>query len=58
LAEMGKGNQVEVNWLTANQQWAIRTLVDAWVELVPSGPMMVRGMSGPPAPYIPSGGYG
>lgn len=58
LAEMSEGVQVEVNWLTANQQWAIRALVDSGVELVPSGPMMVRGLPGPPAPYIPSGGYG
>ncbi len=58
LAEMGEGAVVQVNWLTAGQQWAIRTLVDAGVELHPSGPMMVRGLSGPPAPYIPSGGYG
>jgi GNAT superfamily N-acetyltransferase len=58
LAQMSEGDQVEVNWLTAHQQWAIRTLVDAGVELVPSGPMMVRGMPGPPAPYIPSGAYG
>jgi ribosomal protein S18 acetylase RimI-like enzyme len=57
LAAMSVGT-VEVNWLTANQQWAIRTLVDAGVELVPSGPMMVRGLPGPPYPYIPSGGYG
>jgi ribosomal protein S18 acetylase RimI-like enzyme len=58
LTEMSEGTRVEVNWLTANQQWAIRTLVDSGVELHPSGPMMVRGMPGPPAPYIPSGGYG
>ena len=57
LAEMSVGT-VEVNWLTANQQWAIRTLVDSGVELVPSGPMMVRGSPSPPSPYIPSGGYG
>lgn len=58
LAQSSEGTQVEVNWLTASQQWAIRSLVDAGVELVPTGPMMVRGMPGPPAPYIPSGGYG
>jgi hypothetical protein len=57
LAEMGDG-KVQVNWLTAKQQWAIRTLVAAGVELSPSGPMMVRGFSDPPFPYIPSGGYG
>jgi GNAT superfamily N-acetyltransferase len=58
LAEMSEGAVVQVNWLTANQQWAIRTLVDCGVELHPRGPMMVRGMTGPPTPYIPSGGYG
>ena len=58
LFEMGEGTHVEVNWLTASQQWAIRTFVDSGVELYPYGPMMVRGMPNPPAPYIPSGGYG
>ena len=58
LSEMDEGRLVRINWLTARQQWAIRTLVDSGVELYPSGPMMVRGMADPPAPYIPSGGYG
>lgn len=58
LSEMGEGVLVEVGWLTAKQQWAIRALVDCGVELHPVGPMMVRGLPGPPAPYIPSGGYG
>ena len=58
LPEMGEGTIVQVNWLTARQQWAIRTLVDSAVELHPHGPMMMRGPPGPPAPYIPSGGYG
>ena len=30
----------------------------AGIELQPYGPVMVRGMDGPPSPYIPSGGYG
>jgi len=58
LAEMGGGKVVQVNWLTAKQQWAIRSLVTSGVELSPYGPMMVRGLSDPPYPYIPSGGYG
>ena len=58
LSEMDEGALVEVGWLTAKQQWAIRTLVDCGVELHPCGPMMVRGLPGPPTPYIPSGGYG
>jgi hypothetical protein len=47
-----------VNWLTAPQQWAIRVLIGSGVELQPYGPVMVRGMPGPPSPYIPSGAYG
>ena len=30
----------------------------AGIELQPYGPVMVRGMDGPPSPYIPSGGFG
>jgi ribosomal protein S18 acetylase RimI-like enzyme len=58
LAEAPPGETVEINWLTAVQQWAIRVLIEAGVELQPYGPVMVRGMPGPPSPYIPSGGYG
>jgi GNAT superfamily N-acetyltransferase len=58
LAEAPAGETVEVSWVTAGQQWAIRVLVEAGVELQPYGPVMVRGMAGPPCPYIPSGGYG
>jgi len=58
LSESDRDRGVEVNWLTAGQQWAIHTLVDAGVELHPSGPVMVRGRPGPPPRYIPSGGYG
>ena len=58
LAMVPPGVTVEVNWLTSGQQWAVRELVAAGVELQPFGPVMVRGMDGPPAPYIPSGGYG
>jgi hypothetical protein len=49
---------IEVNWLTSAQQWAIRVLTQAGIELQPLGPVMVRGMDGPPSPYIPSGAYG
>jgi len=33
-------------------------VVEAGIELLPFGPVMVRGMDGPPSPYIPSGGFG
>ena len=58
LAEAPVGETIEINWLTSAQQWAIRVVVEAGIELQPFGPVMVRGMDGPPAPYIPSGGYG
>jgi len=58
LAEAPPGETIEVNWLTSAQQWAIAVIVDAGIELQPYGPVMVRGMDGPPCPYIPSGGYG
>ena len=58
LAESPEGETIEVNWLTSAQQWAIRVLTQAGIELQPYGPVMVRGMAGPPTPYIPSGGYG
>ena len=58
LAESPTGETIEVNWLTSAQQWAIRVVVEAGIELLPFGPVMVRGMDGPPSPYIPSGGFG
>jgi len=58
LAEAPTGETIEINWLTSAQQWAIRVVVEAGIELQPYGPVMVRGMDGPPNPYIPSGGYG
>jgi GNAT superfamily N-acetyltransferase len=58
LAESPTGETIEINWLTSAQQWAIRVVVEAGIELLPFGPVMVRGMDGPPSPYIPSGGFG
>jgi ribosomal protein S18 acetylase RimI-like enzyme len=58
LAEAPIGERIEINWLTSAQQWAIRVVVEAGIELLPFGPVMVRGMDGPPSPYIPSGGFG
>jgi ribosomal protein S18 acetylase RimI-like enzyme len=58
LAEAPAGETIEVNWLTAGQQWAMREVVAAGIELQPYGPVMVRGMERPPSPYIPSGGFG
>ena len=58
LARADEGETVEVNWITAVQQWALRTVVEAGLALHPVGPVMVRGMSAPPPTYLPSGAYG
>ena len=58
LAEAPPGETIEINWLTSAQHWAISEVVRAGIELQPYGPVMVRGMDGPPSPYIPNGGFG
>ena len=58
LARAEEGETVEVNWMTSAQQWALRTAAEAGLALHPVGPVMVRGMSRPPATYLPSGAYG
>jgi ribosomal protein S18 acetylase RimI-like enzyme len=49
---------VEVRWLTSGQQWAVRTALRAGLVLRPMGPVMTKGMAGPPLHYVPSGAYG
>jgi GNAT superfamily N-acetyltransferase len=58
LARARPDGPFEVAWLTAGQQWALRPLLDAGLPLFPSGPVMIRGMERPFAPYLPSGGFG
>lgn len=48
----------QVMWLTAGQQWALEVATQGGLELHGQGPVMVWGMPGPPAPYVPSGGLG
>jgi len=57
LARAGD-EEVEVNWLTAGQQWAIRVVLAAGLALHPVGPVMTRGMPAPPSWYLPSGAFG
>jgi hypothetical protein len=58
MATADAGQSFEVGWMTAPQQWAIDTVLQAGLELHPMGPVMVRGMTAPPRPYLPSGGLG
>ncbi len=48
---------VDINWISAGQQWAMRVALVAGLTLQPFGPVMTRGMSGPPQPYLPSGAF-
>ena len=58
LATAEPDEVVDVNWMTATQQWAIRVAVDVGLELHPGGPVMTRGFSQLPAPYLASGAFG
>jgi len=56
LAE-SDGNEVEVHWITAAQNWALPVVLGAGLSLSPAGPLCVRGELGPLTPYLPSGPY-
>ena len=58
LARATGDEVVEVNWITAAQQWAISVVLDAGLALHPVGPVMTRGMPAPPSWYLPSGAFG
>lgn len=58
LAACPDGHGFQVMWMTAPQQWAFDTVRRAGLDLMPLGPVMVRGMDGPPRPFLPSGGLG
>jgi GNAT superfamily N-acetyltransferase len=53
----GPGATVNVDFLTAGQDWALPVCLDARLALSPDGPMFAGGALGPMAPYIPSGAY-
>ena len=51
------GATVNVDFLTAGQDWALPVCLAARLPLSPDGPMFAGGQLGPLAPYIPSGAY-
>jgi GNAT superfamily N-acetyltransferase len=57
FATAGPGATVNVDFLTAGQDWALPVCLDARLVLSPDGPMFAGGALGPMAPYIPSGAY-
>ncbi|MDQ3631012.1 MAG: GNAT family N-acetyltransferase [Actinomycetota bacterium] len=52
-----RGGTVSYDFVTAENQWAIRAGLQAGLSLSPGGPVFVRGSVGPMAPYLPSGAY-
>jgi GNAT superfamily N-acetyltransferase len=48
---------VSVEFLTAGQDWAIRTGLEAGLALSPDGPVFTRGELGTLRPWVPSGAY-
>jgi GNAT superfamily N-acetyltransferase len=57
LAASPPGEEVEVEWITAAQQWAVAPVLDAGLALKPGGAVFLRGDVGPFRPYLPSGAY-
>ena len=55
LAEASE--DVEIDWLAANQQWAIDVCLDARLTLKSGASLCLRGQP-PMSPYLPSGAYG
>jgi len=57
IASGPRGATVSVDFVTAENQWAIRVGLEAGLAISPDGPTFVRGEVGPMAPYLPSGAY-
>ncbi len=52
-----RGGSVDVEFVTAENQWAIRTGLAAGLALSVDSPVFVRGSTGALAPFLPSGAY-
>jgi len=57
LAASQPGSTVQVDFISAGQDWAIATVLEAGLALSPDGPLFVRGEVGPLRPYLPSGAF-
>jgi GNAT superfamily N-acetyltransferase len=51
------GQETTVDFVTAENGWAVRVGLEARLAISPDGPMFVRGAVGPLAPFLPSGAY-
>ena len=57
LARTPAGKKADVDWLGADQQWAVDVVVAARLELRPGGAVCVRGEVGAMRPYLPGGAF-
>lgn len=57
IARAPRDSDVEVEFVTAEQEWAIGVLLDAGLDIEPYGPMFTRGETGTLRPYLPNGAY-
>ena len=57
LHDVPAGMTARVEFITSGQDWAVQTILEAGLDLAPSGAVMARGETGPLAPYLPSGSY-
>jgi hypothetical protein len=57
LAATPPGRTVLVDFITAGNDWAVRTCLDAGLALSADGPVFTRGAIGPLRPYLPSGPF-
>jgi len=57
FAQAPRGATVQVDLLTAGQDWAIRPCLEAGLALSPGGAVFTRGDVGPMRPYVPTGSW-
>jgi hypothetical protein len=57
IATSGETGRPSVRWITGDQQWAIRLVLEAGLRLVSDGALCVRGRPGPLTPYLPTGAF-
>jgi GNAT superfamily N-acetyltransferase len=57
LAHVPPGEVARVEWITAQQHWAMGPVLDARLPLAVDGAVFVRGDVGPFRPYLPNGAY-
>ena len=57
FAQAPRGATVQIDLLTAGQDWAIRSCLEAGLALSPSGAVFTRGDVGPMRPYVPTGSW-